>query len=102
MKKGTLIKYRIKILGIPFEWQSLISEWNPPYSFIDRQLKGPYAHWVHVHSFREENGQTIMHDRVEYRSKGWILEPLLEYLIVKRKLKKIFDYRQKSCEALFR
>jgi hypothetical protein len=42
-----------------------------------------------------------MHDRVEYRSRGWVLEPLLEYLIVKRKLNKIFDYRQKSCGALF-
>jgi ligand-binding SRPBCC domain-containing protein len=102
MKKGTLIGYRIKIFGIPFQWQTLISEWNPPHSFADMQLKGPYAQWIHIHTFHEENGQTIMHDRVEYRSKGWVLEPLLESLIVKRKLGKIFDYRQKSCETLFK
>jgi ligand-binding SRPBCC domain-containing protein len=102
MKKGTLIRYRIKILGIPFQWQTLISEWNPPYSFADMQLKGPYALWIHVHTFREENGTTIMHDRVEYRSRGWLLEPLLESLIVRRKLERIFDYRQKSCEILFK
>ncbi|MFL5728633.1 MAG: SRPBCC family protein [Cytophagaceae bacterium] len=102
MKKGALIEYKIRIFGIPFRWQTLISEWNPPHSFTDTQLKGPYVKWVHVHNFREESGKTIMHDKVEYRSKGWILEPVLEAMIVKRKLKKIFDYRQKSCETLFR
>jgi ligand-binding SRPBCC domain-containing protein len=102
MKKGTLINYRIKIFGIPLQWQTLISEWNPPYSFADTQLKGPYARWLHTHRFHEENGRTTMHDRIEYRSRGWIFEPLLESLIVKRKLKKIFDYRQKTCETLFK
>jgi ligand-binding SRPBCC domain-containing protein len=102
MKKGTLINYRIKIWGIPLQWQTLISEWNPPHSFADMQLKGPYSKWIHKHSFQEKDGQTIMHDKVEYRARGWIFEPMLEYLLVKRKLKKIFDYRQKSCETLFK
>ncbi|HXA02067.1 MAG TPA: SRPBCC family protein [Cytophagaceae bacterium] len=101
MKKGTLINYHIKISGISLEWQTLISEWNPPHSFADTQVKGPYAKWVHTHSFHEENNRTTMHDRVEYRSPGWIFEPLLEYLIVRKKLKSIFDYRQKRCEILF-
>lgn len=102
MKKGALINYRIKILSIPFQWQTLISEWNPPHSFADTQLKGPYARWLHIHNFYEENGQTVMHDRVEYCAPGWIFEPIFEYFLVKRKLEKIFDYRQKSCETLFK
>src|SRR4051812_35535617 len=53
MKRGTLIKYRIKILGISLEWQTLITEWNPPHSFSDMQLKGPYSKWIHKHSFKE-------------------------------------------------
>ena len=39
MFPGTLIEYRIKLNGIPFNWKTKISTWNPPHQFIDEQIK---------------------------------------------------------------
>lgn len=101
MKKGTLINYKISLNGIPFNWLTEITEWDPPYSFEDSQLKGPYKMWVHRHIFEEENDITKMTDVVKYISPGGIFEFIPHNLIVKKKVEKIFDYRQKIFNELF-
>ena len=35
MESGSIIDYKIKLRGVPFTWSSLISEYDPPYKFID-------------------------------------------------------------------
>ena len=95
MQKGTLIDYKIKVEGIPMLWRTEISDWNPPYYFIDSQLKGPYVKWVHEHHFESVDNGTKMTDKVTFRSPGWIFEPIIHYLIVKNKVEKIFEYREK-------
>ena len=41
MAEGTLIDYQLKIYKIPIKWKTKIIAWEPPYRFIDAQLKGP-------------------------------------------------------------
>ena len=67
MEQGTLIDYRIRLFGIPLKWQTLISKWEPKRQFVDEQLKGPYAQWVHTHSFEATNNGILMRDEVNYR-----------------------------------
>lgn len=102
MKPGALIDYRIKLNGIPFNWKTEICVWEPPYRFVDQQLKGPYVKWHHTHQFKElDNGHTEMIDRVEYLSPGWILEPIITNLFVKSKVEAIFAYRTKALKEIF-
>lgn len=42
IQKDTIIDYKLKLRGFPIRWQTLISDWNPPFSFVDESLKGPY------------------------------------------------------------
>ena len=101
MKKGTLIDYKIKLNGIPFNWRTEITKWDPPNCFEDTQLKGPYKMWIHEHKFIERNNKTFMTDTVRYISPGGVIEFIPHNLIVKKKVNFIFDYRQKIFDELF-
>lgn len=97
---GALIDYRLRLFGIPFRWRTRISDWSPPKLFIDEQIRGPYAMWVHTHSFEETDGRTIVRDRVRYRLPyspvGEVAYPLVAW-----QLKRIFAYRTQAVrEAL--
>lgn len=91
-----VIDYRIAIKGIPVRWRTLIEEYAPPYRFVDRQLRGPYAYWRHEHRFDSETGTTRMGDRVEYALPRWLpsaLEVKVHKRLVRPALEEIFDYR---------
>lgn len=101
IKKGTLIEYQLKLRGIPIKWKTEITQWNPPFDFVDTALKSPYKQWIHLHTFEEgKNNETIMRDKVRYRLP---FEPLgdLAHWYVKKELKYIFDYRYKVIEKIF-
>lgn len=95
IEKGTLIEYQLSLYGLPMKWRTEISVWDPPYGFVDRQLSGPYAQWIHWHRFTEiTSNETLIEDTVRYRLP---LEPLgdIAHFFVRRQLDHIFDFRQK-------
>ena len=90
MQAGTRIDYRLRLHGIPIGWQSVISAWEPPFRFVDEQVRGPYRLWHHEHTFEERDGGTLCRDRVEYDVPGgW----LVNRFFVARDVKRIFQYR---------
>lgn len=102
MKPGALIDYRISLHGIPMTWRTEITIWDPPFEFVDVQLKGPYKQWIHRHTFTETpNGTTLIEDEVRYRLP---FEPFgdLARFFVEREIKGIFDYRQKIVADVFK
>jgi ligand-binding SRPBCC domain-containing protein len=100
-KMGTLIDYRITLMGVPFFWRTLISDWEPPYRFVDQQLKGPYVLWHHEHTFEQKEDYVLMTDRVHYLSPGWIFEPLIDRFFVRPQLDKVWVFRGKRFDELF-
>lgn len=91
MRAGTLIDYRLRLHCIPMRWRTEISVWEPPFRFVDRQLRGPYDLWEHTHTFTECAGGTLVSDSVRYRVPGG---RLVETLFVERDLRRIFQYRR--------
>lgn len=92
IKAGTLIDYRLQLFGIPFKWRTRIAVWEPGVMFVDEQLKGPYAQWIHTHTFDDLANATQVTDTVRYRLP---LFPLGEVAlpVVKLQLRRIFGYR---------
>lgn len=101
MHVGRLIDYRIKLMGIPFYWRTLISDWEPPYRFVDQQIRGPYVLWHHEHTFEDKGDYVLMIDTVHYLSPGWFLEPLIDKLLVRPQLENVWAYRDKRFKELF-
>ncbi|TVR65599.1 MAG: CDP-paratose 2-epimerase [Gemmatimonadales bacterium] len=99
MGQGTLLDYRLRLLGIPFGWRTEITEWNPPHSFADRQLRGPYRLWLHRHDFRKVKGGTLMVDEVLWklplRPVGEVAAPWVRW-----QLGSIFRYRRDAVAGI--
>jgi ligand-binding SRPBCC domain-containing protein len=98
MKAGTLLDYRLYLHRIPINWRTVISVWEPPYRFVDQQLRGPYKRWYHEHTFSEVDGKTIAKDNVHYIPRGG---RLLHKWLVRPDLEKIFRFRQDMLARIF-
>ena len=98
MGVGTLIDYRISLHGIPVQWMTKITAWEPPFRFVDEQIKGPYRLWIHEHRFEKSGAGTICYDRVQYSIiGGWIVNRLF----VERDVRQIFAFRATKLNELF-
>jgi ligand-binding SRPBCC domain-containing protein len=101
VRRGTLIRYRLRLHGLPVSWLTRIEEWDPPIGFVDRQVRGPYALWHHTHSFEALGPErTRMVDLVRYGHRLGPLGTIAEHLLVRRDLTRIFDHRRESVSAL--
>ena len=98
MGAGMEIDYRLHLRGLPLRWRSRISDWHPPYQFVDDQIVGPYRLWHHVHTFEARDGGTRVLDHVEYASVGG---GLANALFLRRDLRQIFAFRQRRLTELF-
>ncbi len=93
--QGTVLDYKLRLFGVGFQWQSLISRWQPPHLFIDEQTRGPYKQWVHTHRFRETDSGTTIEDEVQYRLPLWPIGQIA-YPLVRAQLQRIFSYREQT------
>jgi ligand-binding SRPBCC domain-containing protein len=101
MGPGALIRYRLRVRGMPVGWLTAIREWEPPHRFVDEQLRGPYALWHHTHTFaRDGDDATIMRDEVRYALPFGPLGELARRLFVARDVEEIFDFRARRIVEL--
>ena len=103
MYPGALIDYRLSLHGIPIRWRTLISTWEPPFRFVDEQVRGPYSLWHHEHIFEERDGGTLVIDRVRYAIPfSWAPgSEIIHSLFVKKDIRSIFDFRQTCLREVF-
>jgi ligand-binding SRPBCC domain-containing protein len=101
MGRGALIRYRLRVHGVPVSWLTEITAWEPPCRFVDEQITGPYALWRHTHSFEATgDGETLMRDVVRYRVGFGPLGAIANQLVVRRDVEAIFDFRAQRIPAL--
>jgi len=94
---GDLIRYRLRLRGVPIRWVTRLSEVQAPHRFVDTQLTGPYRMWRHEHRFEARHDGVTMVDHVTYAHWGG---PLIERLLVRPDLERIFDHRRDALRRL--
>jgi ligand-binding SRPBCC domain-containing protein len=65
---------------------------------VDEQVRGPYRRWRHEHVFRSLGTGTLAGDRVDHQVPGG---PLLDRLIVRPDLERIFRFRAQALARRF-
>ncbi|MBI2423174.1 MAG: SRPBCC family protein [Candidatus Hydrogenedentes bacterium] len=99
MAQGALFDYVVTLWGLPWRWTTLIAAYEPPYRFVDVQLRGPYSYWRHTHRFEEcDEGVTII-DTVCYGLPFGPLGRAMHALSVGRQLDAIFRHRHAHVES---
>ncbi len=102
MFAGQIIEYIVTpIFGIKTKWITEITHVVEGKYFVDEQRYGPYALWHHKHFIKEIPGGVEMEDIIDYKLPMGILGELVHPLIVKPKLKEIFEFRRKKLIELF-
>ncbi|MCC6164755.1 MAG: SRPBCC family protein [Acidobacteria bacterium] len=99
IRAGTLIDYQLRLFGVPVAWKTEITAWTPPYSFVDRQLKGPYRVWIHTHRFETTPNGTAISDQVQYELP---MPPVGDLVlpVVRLQLARIFAFREQAVRRL--
>jgi ligand-binding SRPBCC domain-containing protein len=55
--EGDLIDFTLWLGPLPVNWVARIEQVTP-ISFVDRQVRGPFRRWVHLHTFVPVDSQT--------------------------------------------
>jgi len=102
MYAGQIIQYKISpLLGLKLNWVTEITQVKDKAYFIDEQRFGPYSFWHHKHFFEATSNGVKMTDVVHYALPLGFLGRIANALIVKNKLKEIFDYRCQEVNQIF-
>lgn len=99
---GMILTYTLRpLFGVEVAWTTEITHLVKPFFFVDEQRFGPYRFWHHQHRFTEVAGGVEMHDLVHYLLPHMQFTRLVNRWIVAPRLKRIFDYRQKTLGEQF-
>jgi ligand-binding SRPBCC domain-containing protein len=93
LEVGTRVELKTRV---GFLWLKVLAEhvaYEPGRSFEDVMLKGPFAVWHHRHLFLEHEGGCLLRDEVEYRPPFGPLGRVLDPILIRPRLQRLFDYR---------
>jgi ligand-binding SRPBCC domain-containing protein len=102
MGVGTFLQYALRVHGVPVRWDTLIQAWEPPWRFVDVQVRGPYRLWHHTHELTAVDGgaATLMRDTVRYAVGFGGPGEIARRTVVRRDLEAIFAFRSERVPSL--
>jgi uncharacterized protein (TIGR01777 family) len=93
LENGSRVVLEVHAGPVPLRWVALHRDVTPGRGFIDEQVEGPFAHWVHEHLFTPERDGCMVTDRITCSPPlgavgGWFGGPF-----VRAKLERMLRYR---------
>ena len=84
----------------PIRWLALHTAYEPNRLFVDEQIEGPFASWVHRHEFEAVDAQTTrLTDHVTFTLPGGPIVNALLGRLVALSLVPMFRYRHAATKA---
>ena len=94
------VTWRGKHFGFYITHKSRITAMNFYDYFVDEMEKGKFKFFKHEHFFDEENGFTIMKDKLQYKTPFGIFGKLFDVLFLKKHLTNFLLERNKILKAV--
>lgn len=96
---GAHLKWRVRVGGIWRALETEIAEWNPSDGFLERQVRGPFAGWMHRRKYSPFQTGTLVSETIEY-TPGGLLGALGDKLGYGAQLDDLFKYRHDEAKRL--
>jgi ligand-binding SRPBCC domain-containing protein len=97
---GDVVTWEATHLGVRQRLTSKITQFDPPRSFEDEQVAGPFKIFWHRHEFRATDNATVMTDLVRYRAPLGPIGSLVERLYLDGYLRAFLERRAAHLRAL--
>lgn len=85
---GDQVTWRARHFGLTWHLTSTISAYVRPSYFVDEQVRGPFRHWRHEHTFASTHDggveATLMKDIVDFAAPAGPLGTLADALVLRR------------------
>jgi ligand-binding SRPBCC domain-containing protein len=91
IEAGARVELRVGIL----RWVALHTAYERDRLFVDEQIQGPFAKWIHRHEFEDIGVKTRLTDRIEYELPGGLLVNMLFGWTVSLGLRNMFAHRHR-------
>ncbi|QKE72897.1 SRPBCC family protein [Arthrobacter citreus] len=86
---GESVTWEATHFGIRQQLTSIITEFDPPNSFVDEMVSGAFKRFRHEHVFELKYGGTLMTDVFEYTSPMGALGKLADILFLKSYMERL-------------
>jgi len=96
IQSGAKVVMRLKAGPLPLriKWVAQHGRYEQNRLFEDRQIKGPFARWVHTHRFSHAGeAACLLEDEIQYALPFHPLGSFLGRSLIRKKLKRIFRFR---------
>ena len=101
LEVGTRVVVETRVGPIRFSIVAVHTEYELNRIFVDEMEKGPFSYWRHEHHFEDVDGDCLLRDRILYTPRFGIFGRLAEPLLVRPRLRKLFEHRHQVTRAYF-
>ncbi|GAA3938952.1 SRPBCC family protein [Microbacterium soli] len=99
--EGDEVTWSARHFGIRFRLSSIVFDVERPHRFRDRQVRGPFAAFLHTHEFAPAEGGTRMRDTIEFRSPLGPLGRLVDAVVMRKHLMAVITERNDAISRHF-
>ncbi|MDT7778271.1 MAG: hypothetical protein QOC99_783 [Acidobacteriota bacterium] len=96
LRVGSRAIIETRLFGIvPVRWVAEHTAYDPPRSFEDVQVSGPFRRWRHRHMVESHENGALLRDEIEFEPPLGALGRLFAPLLIKPRLERLFEYRHR-------
>jgi len=99
--QGALIDLKMRWRGLlSTRWLIELEVFDRPNALVDLQIKGPFKHFRHVRTFREEAGGTLLTDDLSYELPFGFLGRIIEKIALAPTIRSQFAFRHRKTKEI--
>jgi len=101
LELGSILEFSVLAHGQVQRLAHEITHFESPVRFVEKQVEGPFKHWVHEHIFAvDEQGSVTVTDRIEFKPPGGLIGLLVTENKILESLDDGFAHRHEQLQKL--